>query len=335
MIKTDKALKVNAINSKNKNMLELEYAILDIDISDRWISLINKNNDLKRTLRYNYRRILTDLEVEEKFQDFKNNILYINDHYDRKLTDIISLDFLHGNQDILNDLHEEYEIYGDRLAELVNDRYFDDPMKSVFFNPIWSGIRQNKILHEGFLLLNEQIHNFEAIFRSYGNNKRFLCTCLFDFMPSGIHENLKPEDFMLFSPESQWGWAYLGYNTLGKHWGSACHDNDIEAVKRKAIRPQQRFAAETYLNFNLNSGGYSTRVKLYKWWLKNNFSEIHDPNMRLNEFCLGFIPIAKFTGYKINNLNWTTIDEKTNQEEWNASVWSLFDTIDSVEIITR
>lgn len=334
--KQDKFLEIQAGNSSN-NILKLRYNLLDTDICNRWIYLINENNNRNNSIRYNYRKILNDEEIEERFKKFQANLSYINRNYDRKLKDIVSLEYLKNNQDILNDLHEEYEIYGDRLENLVKIGYFSNPKNfPKYYHPIWPGSKNynDKELHEAFLWLNEQIHNFEAIYRNYTRRDQTLCTCLWDFMPAGLHEDLKPEDYFLFSPTHMWGWAYLGYNTLGKHWASSCNDNDIEVVKRKQVRPQTRFAAETYMNFSLSESEHGMQVNLYNWWLKNNFSDIIDPNeMKIKDLALGFIPIGKLIGYQIDNENYNSVNSQTDKHQWNKFVWSRFDKIIKVEII--
>lgn len=333
--KTDQQLVVEAGNSNNE-ILSLFYNILDTDISNRWIGLVEKNNEQGNDLRYNYRKILSDDDILDRFKLFRDNIVYINSAYDRELADIISLEYLKANQNILNDLHEEFEIYGDRLNHLVEIGYFSNPTNfPKYYHPIWPGSQHHndKVLHEAFLLLNEQIHNFEAIFRNWNRRDQTLCTCLWDFIPAGLHEDLRPEDYFLFSPNHMWGWAYLGYNTLGKHWASSCNDNDIEVVRRKQVRPQSRFAAETYMNFSLKEPEHGMQVNLYNWWLKNKFSDIIDPNeMKLKDLALGFIPIGKLAGYSINKEDYKTIDIKTDRQQWNKYVWSRFDRIIRVEI---
>jgi hypothetical protein len=337
MFKSNQILKITADSSTTTDVLELRYSILDIDIADRWAALIDKNNALSHSIRYNYRKILSKDDIQDRFKKFQDNINFINAHYDRKLTDIVSVDFLKENQHILNDLHEEFEIYGDRLEKLIQIGYFSNPLKfPEYFNPIWPGsLHENdKEVHEAFLLLNEQIHNFEAVYRNWGNQNRALCTCLWDFMPAGLHEDLLPEDYLLFAAEHMWGYAYLGYNTLGKHWNSSCHDNDVEVVKRLQIRPQQRFAAETYLNFSLHSPNYSAQINLYNWWRKNNFSEIIDTeNLKLKDLALGYIPVGKLYQYTINDGTPMPIDNSTNKAHWNQTVWSKFDRIKQVEVV--
>lgn len=304
MFKRDRVLNITISNDQSEK-LELYYSILDTDLSDRWINLVNENNRLNHQLRYNYQRILDQSAIEQNFQEFRQNIDHINAHYDRKLTDIRNVEYLRSNQTILNDLHEEFEIYGDRL-------------ESGYIN---------ETIHEAFLRLNEQIHNFESIYR------RPMCNCLVDFIPAGLHEDLKSEDFLLFDPTFQWGWAYLGYNTLGKHWTSTLIDQDIDVVKRGSVRPQQRFAAELYMNFSTRDNLYKTRFHLYNWWTKNNFNQYINPELKLRELALGFIPIGRLYSFLPHKGEYTKITESINKEEWNVKVWSKYNRIVEFRII--
>ena len=335
MWKTNSNVIVTAGN-KNNELLHIKFKVLDTDIGDRWLAMIKENQASNHTIQANYRKILSPEERVDTFNIFRDNILQINSMYDRTLADIVSLEYLHSNQDLLNDLHEEYEVYGDRLQSLLDSGYFKMPDNSPeLVNAIWPGKKQNFDVHERFLRLNEQIHNFEAIFRNWNTPDEGLCTCLVDYLPAGIHQNLKPEDFFLFGSDLQWGWMYLGYNTLGKHWSSVLNENDIEVVRRHQVRPQARFAAEFYMHFGRPSLTYVNRVKFYNWWVKNNLSDIHNPDMRLSELALGYIPIARITSYQINDEESKLIPftyPNKDAKEWNSKVWSKFNKIVNVQI---
>jgi hypothetical protein len=339
LIKQNKFVEV-IVENKVKETMTLIYRLYDLDIVDRWTALVDKNNAMKHTLRYNYRKILSDSDIDDRFVAFKTNIDYINSQYDRVLTDIVSIDYLLANQTILNDLHEEYEIYGDRLARLIKINYFNNPKAHPdFYAEAWPGDRSenDKVFHEAFLLLNEQIHNFEALFKNWENRKNTLCTCLTDFMPPGLHEELRPEDYFLFVSDHEWGSLCLGYNTLGKHWSSVYRDNDIDVVKRGAVRPQQRFAAEFYMNFSIRQSVTNSRMHLYKWWIDNNISEYCNPSMKLEDFALGFIPLARLHSYKVNNVTTKIFIDMTREEKlaWNQNVWSKYDTVTNVRIVSK
>jgi hypothetical protein len=329
--KKDKRLEITCCNKKDGTMLVLYYQLLDINIVDRWISLIHENKIRDHYLKFNYRKILNQTEIEEQFLEFQKNIEYINLNYTTKLPDIISVEHLRTHPELLNELHEEFEIYGDRIHDLIDSGYFNNPIEDPRYNEKWPGRVQNRILHEAFLTLNEQIHNFETIYRTWDNSHKSVCTCLIDFMPAGLHEPLTPEDYLLFTPEHAWGWLYLGYNTLGKHWSSACHDDDVDVVRRNQIRPQARFATEMYMNFK-NLGPSLTRIELHKWWVDNNFSEFKSPKLLLEELALGFIPLARLIGYRLNNGNWIDAVSISDYTKWNVEIWSSCNSIESVNI---
>ena len=332
MWKSDKHFVVTASDGEG-NLLNLKYKVLDTDVADRWLDMIERNESAGNKLRNNYRRILSADERLDNFGEFRNNILAINLMYDRVLDDIISLEHLHKNQDVLNDLHEEYEIYGDRLQHLIDVGYFNKPQD---FPGLWMTEKQNFNLHERFLRLNEQIHNFEAIFRTWDKPNEGLCTCLVDHMPAGIHEPLKPEDFFLFETDLKWGWMYLGYNTLGKHWSSVMNENDIDVVRRDQVRPQARFASEFYMHFGRPTIQYQNRVKFYNWWVENNISDIKSADMTLKELALGYIPVATVIAYQINDNEYINIPGNMPYDQtitWNVAVWSKFNTIIKVSVV--
>ena len=327
-------LEITAVNSSTQQELVMMYALYDIDIVDRWINLINENNQRNNKLRYDYHKMYTDSEILELFDKFRENISYINGHYDRKLADIVSVEYLRENPNILNDLHEEYEIYGDRLESLLNKRYFSRPDIHSEYNDLWPGKTHDKIIHECFLLLNEQIHNFEGIHRSHEDKTRMSCSCLTDFIPAELHDDLKPEDYFLFTPDQEWGHAYLGYNTLGKHWSSTMMDNDIDVVNRHAVRPQRRFAAEVFMYFG-TPYAFTHRIQFYKWWTENNISEKSDPRMKLEEFAFGFIPVARIARYRVDSVTHKVSLTMSREEkiQWNREVWSKFDSIKRIRIV--
>jgi hypothetical protein len=149
-------------NSETKETCKLYYLPLQTDLVDRWMNLINVSNEKNLELESNYQRILPEDGLRKKLEEFKENITEINKVYDRKLTKIDSIEDLIGHRSILNDLHEEYEIYGNRLEDLLNIGYFSNPNKFPHKNK-WPGKEHDYELHARMLKLNDQIHNFENI----------------------------------------------------------------------------------------------------------------------------------------------------------------------------
>jgi hypothetical protein len=69
--------------------------------------------------------------------------------------------------------------------------------------------------------------------------------------------------------------------------------------------------------------------------MENNFSEVKDPRMLLEELALGFIPVGKIVGYKINNDPYIDINTVKETNRWNLMVWSKFNSIESINIKTK
>jgi hypothetical protein len=325
---TDKLLKVTAKSKYNNNTLDMYYMILDHDLAVRWIELMDYSNNCSYTPTSNYRKKRSVEESAELFKEFKDIVDFINAHYDKQLF-LPEYDILDDDQ--LNLLHEEFEIYGGRVDKLLSVDFWKDPDKHPEYkNNSWPIRRFNKDLHNNFLRLNELIHTFQAIIKRTTKDPLRICTV--DFDPKGLHKPLKPEDYLLFTTEKFWGWIYLGYNTLGKPWLPASFDDDVDVAKEKRIIPQARFATEFQMYFGTGTCEYARRSYFYNWWLKNNISETIDPNMLLKEAALGDVPLAKFVAYKIND---DRIEFPSNNIEWNKKVWDNFSYISSAKVITN
>ena len=115
----------------------------------------------------------------------------INGVYDKDLpifTNTAELD-----NEILNYLHEEFEVFGDRIEELKE-------------KDVWT-----LDLHENFLALNEFIHMIETAMHGEENNFPNF-SALSDFLPAGVFEPLIDDDIMFLGDSLGWGGLYTGYN---------------------------------------------------------------------------------------------------------------------------
>jgi len=330
----------NIIASNHQNeQLTLRFRFMDHDVVRRWADLVERNKQDHHTLSCYYSRVYDQEQLEQLIKRFKSTINYINSHYDRTLDQDFTLATLSDNSDVLNDLHEEYEIYGQRLEQLIASDYFTDPESSEFWDPVWPGQFHNTILHEKFLLLNNQIHEVEGFLMAKTQQEEPPCHAVLDYLPSKYFELLEPVDYFLFNSAMNWGWLYLGFNTLGKNWLSALNDNDIECVIRKQIKPQQRFSAEAYVFFTNfyagtnNSYIYNRQILFHNWWRSNNFSEHYDPTMTISDLAFGYIPLATCDAYAINNEPMIRTITITDRNHWNKTVWSRFDRITDIIIL--
>ena len=72
IFKQNSWLEITAINSSTQQELVMTYALYDIDIVDRWINLINENNQRNNKLRYDYHKMYTENEIQGLFNEIKD-----------------------------------------------------------------------------------------------------------------------------------------------------------------------------------------------------------------------------------------------------------------------
>lgn len=223
----------------------LNYSLYNNPLAEKWLRLVKLS--IRKNLKLKTLFTNKTLDRVDELMLAINNILgYINSHYDKKLPLFSNMKEL--DNEILNYLHEEFEVYGDRMEELMDKEK-------------WS-----QELHDKFLSLNDHIHMIEtAIHSKHDNFPNF--SSLIDFLPAGLHKTLTSEDKIFVSNKFEWGGLYLGYNTLGKDYLTIFPENDVEVIERDEVRVQQRFSTEVWLNFG--SSSWSTNTERFYQWYKN------------------------------------------------------------------
>jgi hypothetical protein len=293
--------------------LKIYYKLFNNDLTDRWIQLVNHCNDSNFKLNSTHTKIYSKKEINDLFEEFVDVIELINTVIDNKLPDIKSLKYLAENKELLNYLHEQYEIYGET----------NDP----------------PIINKPMLRFNDLIHSFESIIKNE--------SCCFSVINTDYQKTnialLKPEDYFLFTPDIEWGYMYLGYNTLGKNWNTVADHNDIEVVQRNQVKPQKNFSSEFYINFNERKS-YVKKNNFYNWWVENDFSKTKKETFTIEDFCFGFIPLGKIIYYTIND----ELDKVSNSKliydidpintpearlEWNKNIWSKQNFTTKIQLV--
>jgi hypothetical protein len=274
--------------------LKIYYKLFNNDLTDRWMSLVNHCNDNKFKLNSTHTKIYSKKEIENLFEEFVDVIGLINTVIDNKLPDIKSIKYLTENKELLNYLHERYEIYGETKEPII--------------------------INKPMLRFNDLIHSFESIIKNE--------PCCFSVINTADYQEtntalLKPEDYFLFTPDIEWGYMYLGYDTLGKNWNTVADHNDIEVVQRNQVKPQKTFSSEFYINFNERKS-YVKKNNFYNWWVENEFNKTKKETFTIEDFCFGFIPLGKFVYYTLNDATYDTNSINTFEArlEWNKNIWS-------------
>lgn len=321
-----KAVLKVVFTTKDGGTLPVSYNLYeDNPVVERWLDMtkqsLNTNMEIKGRITNNEFNNISYL-----MEQINGVLSFINENYDKELptfTDFNELDSV-----ILNYLHEEFEVYGDRIIELQEKNE-------------WT-----KELHEKFLALNEFIHMIETAI--HGAEHKFPnFSCLYDFLPAGLHEPVTEIDKLFLEDRFEWGGLYCGYNTLGKDYLSIAPENDWEVIARDEVRPQIRFAAETWMNFGPDMTN-TIRESFYSWYLtlspevqaKVPINDMH--KLSLGRYKLGRViiddsmlaiepEVSKWFTPSGPSVAWALGDESC-KTRWNREVFSQVNGIKSIHI---
>jgi hypothetical protein len=293
---------------------KLRYKIYHTPLSYRWVGLTKINLSSPKhsyTSVFNNRTVADVPEITERINEIVNNI---NLEYDKQLPIYEVLD-----NPKLNYLHEEFEIFGERMDELF--------LKG----------KRTKSLTENFFALNEHIHMCEDAMITFPN-KWGGFGILYDILPLGLHVNIQEMDKLMLEPHYTWGRLYLGYNTLGKDWMAVWKDNDLDVINRDMVKPQKRFAAEAWMNFNIDQS-QSVKVGTFLHWCNRLPLEtqkkipFHNLNsLTLGRFAIGDLIIDEnFLKIDPDPSHWNTYRHDCKLK-WNHEVLTTFRTVERVRI---
>jgi hypothetical protein len=229
--------------------------------------------------------------------------------------------------DKLNYLHEEFE----KFEEFLNRPFAG---RSLVYQAVGPGQK----LIDLFFALNEHIHMCEDALNDNGSLGN-PAGILYDLHPLGLHKPIEEKDKLFLESDFKWGNLYLGYNTLGKDWMNVLKDGDFEVIVRDQVKPQQRFAAETWMNFGPEIHkteqiqNYYNKVKSLPAELKNKipFNNLND--LTLGRFLLGSLIIdQQFLNFDSNQDHWL-ISNHECKLKWNREVLSTFRSVVKIEIV--
>lgn len=297
------------IKDKFGSIHKLSYELYNTNLTKKWIeitiaNLKNPNHNVVGVFNNRTQHDIPDLKIS--ITDLINTI---NEEYDRQIKV-----FDEYNKEALNYLHQEFELFGER------------------------GLKVSKSLSDNFFTLNEYIHMFEdALDARPGHWAAF--GILYDIHPLGLHYPILEEDKLMLDTEFSWGKLYLGYNTLGKDWLSVFKDNDIDVISRGMVKSQERFSAETWLNF----GGEHKKefvVRKFGEWYDNLSKGLQQqvPLDNLNQLSLGRFLLGEliiddnFLKYDPDPYHWKAYRHPCKLE-WNHRVLTTFRSIEAIKFL--
>ena len=262
------AVRVTLIDPKTLENYDLYFNLFDVPLAHKWVAELKQ---LKKS-DYSFRERKVhhkNFKIDDDFiKRFNTIIKRINSFYDLKLRYPIT----ELTQDILNELHDNYAIYGVRNHEKLNDKWWDTAYQlyneTHAYAKRWPGITFNEDMHNAFVLLNDLIHSAEvALKEDWTEASEFVCVASYN--PRTNYE-LEDDDLFCLKPFLDFGDFCLGYNTLGKNLKHIIHDEDLESLKKNLISPQTTWSNEILIHM-FPSDNTPERFKLYHHrWKKLN-----------------------------------------------------------------
>jgi hypothetical protein len=315
--------------------LRLTYTLQPNPLTLKWIDIVNQRkseliNVLDKSL---------DLKIANKtlkdipwlMEKLNNIVKKINNYYDKQLPLFESLTEI--DQEILNYLHEEFERYGERTEKFMKEGY---PQTDNLDR--YPGRTHNQEFHLLWLNLNEWIHITEGAM-STSDYPNF--SCLVQYLPFEANGALIDDiDKLFLDSEFNWGELYLGYNTLGKDYMHACHDNDDRIVFNDQVKIQEWLSSEVWLNFSKNHDHFKKKrfeLEFYNWW--KSLSKIETvPLVDINKLALGRYYLGElkiddvFLKYHPVSDDWY-VENSDLRRRWNEEVFSKIVRATGINII--
>lgn len=310
----------------------IPYEIFPSGLSKKWIDLVLENQKNESSYLHTGFFNETASGIPKIHSELMNLVKEINYEYkilfpkfkNNQYSNILPVyEDSPLNTEQLNTLHALFEDWGDNIPVLE-------------FKKIHSSSVKNK-----FLILNELIHSYENALRHAATGKFPAMSANIDYYPTGIHGVIDPVDKLYVTNQYDWGYLYLGYNTLGKDWMTVAMDNDLEVVSRGTVRPQERFAAELWVSFVNYHQQWGTAHTFESWYnsldasTRSRVPIDNLSNLVLGKFLLGRVYIDEYYFLKFDpEINNWLIPNSQARSNWNTNVFSTFVKVDRIDILT-
>jgi hypothetical protein len=122
----DKNVRITLVNPTTWEHYDIYFRLFETELAKKWVKSFEKMNFSEKRIREKSIKFsrsntytLDTLTDRGKIDKINRIIDYLNSFYDREIRRATVID-----QDTLNYLHEEYEIYGNRLAEKLSKNWW-------------------------------------------------------------------------------------------------------------------------------------------------------------------------------------------------------------------
>jgi hypothetical protein len=325
--------------------LILTYNLQDNSLTPKWIDCVNQRKSetnppskfKKLFKRDQFPKDPLELKITNKTIDDLESLMIklnsivsqINKYYDEQLPLFNTTKEI--DHVILNYLHEQFERYGERNEQLLNIGYGNltgDPAR-------FPGRVFNVEFHQLWLDLNQWIHITES-----ANQKDDWpdFSCLVQYLPFKEQGALiEEEDKLFLDLDGRWGHLYLGYNTLGKDYLSAYHDDDKRVITNNQVKVQKYLSTEVWLNFGKDTvdAHKEHESRFWRWWktLGDDISFVGIDKLALGKYYLGKISFDQtFLDFHPVYEDWLVTNSDIRRE-WNLQVFKKIVKATGVKII--
>ena len=274
-------------------------------------------------------------DIESLMIKLNSIVTQINEYYDEPLPLFNTTKEI--DHAILNYLHEQFERYGARHAEIKADGNYRNHFNRVGGNPDrYPGHTFKVEFHQLWLDLNQWIHITEGVMTDsdYPN-----FSCLIQYIPF-VEQGapIDPEDKLFLDHSPKWGQLYLGYNTLGKDYMHAYCDDDKRVITNNQVKVQKYLSTEVWLNFSkdtLDAPHKEFELRLYNWWksIEGNPPFVNIDELALGRYYLGEISFDDtFLNFHPVYEDWL-VPNSDIRRRWNLTVFSKIVKATGVKII--
>ena len=282
------------MEDRDGNKHSLFYYLYPTPFKTKWTELVNKNLSNPDHSIYTSLSNLSFEELPKITAELEECCMWLNKQgYGPELPIYKTFD-----TPKLNELHEIFEHWG-----TVKD-HKKDP---------------DSLIADHWYSLNEMIHRAELVLDADQYKTNLSMVGVIDIHPLGLHNDLTEQDKLLLTSEFKWGELYLGYNTHGKDYISIMYSNDIRAIDNDEVKPQTRYAAESWQYFGLDQVPIQG-AQLFSIWYEA-LPEATKKKIPLNDLTLGRIILGKL----IPHMTPSCMDVDKNLLHWESSMHSCKD----------
>lgn len=254
--------RVTLLDPDTSDYKDLYFNIYDINLAHRWLEEFNRisENRAIKTANVNFSKG----DLEKLKTKINSCIKKINKFYDIRI-DLIK----EVNHNSMNVLHEHYAVYGERLKEKLDSKWWDTAHEIIKKDSpeafVWPGIKFNEDMHYSFIELNNLVHKSEIILANEPTEEipGFIVSASFD---EKNDYDFKETDIQYLKPILDFGDLCLGYNTLGKNLRHIVDDFDLSSLDKNLIYPQKTWSNEFFISLQHSDNNPFWFQEYYKKW---------------------------------------------------------------------